>query len=221
MASTIKLISFDLDDALYDNKPVLFEAERLCNQFLADEFNRQNREFDLQNFYEIRHRLMESTDPSMENMTQMRQVAITEICQDLEDSGSVAAKALEIFLTARSNAAVPAKIHTMMERLAKQFTLVSVTNGNCDPNKLSIGQFFSKNYSPVEGFRAKPQPEMLLKVLDDFSLERSQVLHIGDSLDKDGLAAKNAGVSFYHFAPFYEGNTIDSTVADFEKYLTQ
>ena len=220
MVSEIKVISFDLDDALYDNQPVLQNAEHRCNEFLEKQFNRQNIQFSLEAFYSIRHRLMSSVDHAMENMTLMRQVAIREFCVNLEEADLITQQALAIFLQARSQATVPSKIFSMMEILASRYLLVSVTNGNCDPGQLSIGKFFHKNYSPVEGYRAKPHPQMLLQVIEDFKLDKSELLHIGDSLDKDGLAAKKAGVNYFHFAPFIDGNTPAGVVSQFEEFLS-
>lgn len=219
MNSTIKVLSFDLDDALYDNKPVLIKAEKLCTDFLEQQFMLQSQSFDIKSFYALRHRLMHQNDPKMENMTLMRQVAINEVCETLENSELIAREALAIFLDARSQATIPQEIVLMMERLSRQYILVSVTNGNCDPNKLSIGKYFNKNYSPVEGFRAKPHPEMLQKVVSDLNIEKSQLLHIGDSLDKDCAAAKAAGTHFFHFAPFDGVTGVEQTVIQFENYL--
>ena len=114
-------------------------------------------------------------------------------------------QAFEIFIKARNKIKIEKEILNLLAELSTQYILVSVTNGNCDASQLSIASLFEKHYSPASGYRSKPNPQMLDQVIQDFNLEPSQVLHIGDRDDSDGLAAKQANCHYYHFAPFVGG----------------
>ena len=208
MTTTIKLISFDLDNALYDNQPVLRKAEQLSAEYLRQEFEKQSLEFKFENFLAIRRRMLGENNPLYENLSLFRRQALAQFCSGLTHCDDIVEQAFKLFINARSDAEIPQEIGETLEELAKEFILVSVTNGNCDPNKLSVGHLFSKNYSPQDGFRAKPHPQMLLTALDDFSLDQSALLHVGDSPEKDGAAAAAANVNFLHFAPFESNNTV-------------
>jgi FMN hydrolase / 5-amino-6-(5-phospho-D-ribitylamino)uracil phosphatase len=198
----LKVLSFDLDNALYDNTPVLANAEECASNYLKQQFNIQNKHFDINDFFQIRNQLLATKSIQYEDVSLLRRTALNLYCKQLKGSSSITRKAFELFIHARSKADILPPISTMLQHLSKHFTLVSATNGNCDINQLSINRYFSQNYSASNGYRAKPHPQMLLKVADEFEVEPQQIMHIGDSLEKDGGAAKAARTKFFHFDPF-------------------
>jgi len=209
--SQVKLISFDLDNTLYDNAPVIQLAEQKSREYLTTEFKKQNQSFDYQTFIDYRDQLVLSeknlpADQSSkyENLSYLRQKALLQCCENIDNGLDIASQAFELFIHYRNRVTIEAKISKLVKRISKQYTIVSVTNGNCDANQLSIGNLFEKHYSPSGGYRAKPHPQMLNQIFADFNLEPNQVLHIGDRDDSDGLAAQKAGCYYYHFEPFVE-----------------
>jgi len=210
--SQIKLVSFDLDNTLYDNVPVISFAEQQSRNYLKAEFKKQNRVFDHQLFVDYRNQLVSSEknlrddQPSQyENLSYLRQQVLLHFCEKLENSLEIANQAFELFIKYRNIITIETHISVLLKQLEKKYILVSVTNGNCEVNKLSIGNLFKENYSPLTGYRAKPHPQMLNQIIKDFNLEASQVIHIGDRDDSDGLAAKQAGCLYYRFEPFIGG----------------
>lgn len=213
--SKIKLISFDLDNTLYDNWPVIQLAEEKSQQFLQMEFNKQNAIYDHQVFAQYRKELLQTESDlqhhekaQFDDMSFLRQKVLSKCCESLDNAQNIVDKAFDIFLNYRNKVTIQFEIVSMLQRLTKQYLLVSVTNGNCDARELTISGLFEKSYSPTSGFRAKPHPEMLEQVLKDFSLSPNQVLHVGDQLDSDGGVARQIGCKFFHFEPFIEGNDL-------------
>ena len=209
--SNIKLISFDLDNTLYDNQPVIALADQRSEEYLSQEFKKQNKKFNYSKLKLIKKELLLLQQKDVdkfkyENLSKLRKDALLIFCDELKQQTSIAQKAFDIFLSFRSKVEIEAEIKELLIRLSNKCQLVSVTNGNCDAKKLSIGELFVKNYSPSEGYRAKPHPQMLNQIFVDFKLKPEQVLHIGDRDDSDGLAAKKAGCFYYQFDPFTNGN---------------
>lgn len=219
MPKHFKLLSFDLDNALYDNQPVLENAERLSATYLQQQFLAQKKVFDIENFNQLKQKLLQSGDPAYENLSYFRLLALKNFCNPLTHATAIAEKAFNLFIQARSQVIVPDAIEQMLQTLSTNYTLVSVSNGNCDINQSTIGCYFSKNYSPIDGYRAKPNPQMLLQVIRDFNLAPEQILHIGDSISKDAAAAEKAGVSFFHFAPFEKADKHQYYCQNLQQYL--
>ncbi len=220
--SNIKLLSFDLDNTLYDNWPVIKLAEAKSQAFLQAEFLIQKQDFDYQRFVEYRHEVLtaekqgNSTQRSQyDNLTLLRQNVLMKFCNSLSNAEQIAAQALEIFLDYRNRVPLAKEIMSMLRELRESFEMVSVTNGNCDASQLELADFFTRNYSPTQGYRAKPHPEMLNQVIENFNLHPDQVLHIGDRLDSDGLAAQQAGCQFQLFAPFVKDGCLKDYCNDF------
>ncbi|MCW8875602.1 MAG: HAD-IA family hydrolase [Kangiellaceae bacterium] len=217
--SKFKILSFDLDNALYDNHPVIVHAEKQSEDYLREQFKLQGKAFDYSSFMQIRRELLLSGDIEFENMSYFRHVALARFCEPLENSRQIVEQAFERFIQARSLIKVEPRIQELLKELSERYQLVSVTNGNCDINQTPLGQFFISNYSATEGYRAKPHAQMLRQLMQDFSVGGDAILHLGDSLNKDGGAAKNAGVAFYHFWPFDPESSIQREVSKLSELL--
>lgn len=209
--SNIKLISFDLDNTLYDNWPVIQLAEEKSQYFLQEEFKKQQLIYDHQMFISCRNELLASKKDlhdkakfRYDDLSLLRQDVLLHCCKSLQYSEKIAKQACKIFLDYRSQINIQQPILSLLQRLKQNYTLASVTNGNCDARQLTIAGLFESNYSPSQGYRAKPHPEMINQLFGDFNVSASQVLHVGDSINSDGGAAQKAGCQFYHFSPFLE-----------------
>ena len=211
----IKLLSFDLDNTLYDNRPVIKRAEDKNKQYLAQEFARQHIAFNFERFIEIRNELMllknqsaHSENWELENLTYLRKKVLEQFCQPLKNSAEITEKALQIFLKYRSQVKVPIEILQLLKQLKPHFHLVSVSNGNCDPYQTSMGTYLQKHYAPQHGFRAKPHQQMLQVIKQEFDLTPENILHIGDQVETDGKAAENASCKFFYFSPFEQEQSV-------------
>ncbi|WP_444996359.1 HAD family hydrolase [Aliikangiella sp. IMCC44359] len=204
-SNKFKVISFDLDNALYDNRPVIIAAENACKKFLKKKFLQQNEKFDYQLFGQIRTQIIASQNPAFEDLSLLRKTVLTRFCEKLNNADEIVDEAFNVFIEQRTQVYIEPQIFQLLKLLSEHYILVSISNGNCNIKKSSIGQFFKANYSPTQGFRAKPHPQMLLKTIQDFCIVGNQLLHIGDSIEKDGGAAKNAQANFFHFKPFEKG----------------
>ena len=224
--SKIKIISFDLDNTLYDNWPVIQLAEEKSQKYLQSEFEKQRRKYDHQFFTQIRKELLESEIASNSNyrspfddLSLLRKKVLEKCCEELNNSDVITEKAFDIFIDYRSQVTIDKTITTMLEELSNYYLLVSLTNGNCNAEKLSISNYFRNNYSPVQGYRAKPHPEMLNEMMNDFNVAPEQVLHVGDQIDTDGEAAKLAGCGFYLLDPFKSKDVVQSCQVFSQKLL--
>ena len=224
--AAIKLLSFDLDNTLYDNGPVIEIAETKNRDYLAQVFKEQNIEFDFNQFMSIRNELMKLKAQSehcqnieLENLTHLRYQVLKRFCKPLNNCEQVCQQALAIFLDYRSRISVPNEIMQLLSFLKERFIVVSVSNGNCDPYLTTMGDYLEKHYAPHHGFRAKPHKHMLEEIKRDFHLESENILHIGDQWDTDGKAAENANCPFYHFAPFEQPHTVSESCEQLKDYL--
>ena len=208
----IKVISFDLDNTLYDNSPVIALAEKKSQEYLALEFRKQNQIYDINVFKEIRQTLFESNNIAFDNLTYLREECLRRVCSELQKAESIVQQATAIFIDLRQQAIIPKEIIRMIESLSERYTLVSITNGNCEASNLAVGKYFKENYSPQQGHRAKPHTAMYQKVLDNFQIDAEQLLHIGDEEKSDGLGAKNIGCQFHMFQPFKKSECLQKSI---------
>jgi HAD superfamily hydrolase (TIGR01549 family) len=87
--------------------------------------------------------------------------------------------------------------------LKKKYMLIVVTNTYTDRaesmlEKLSLRDLFDHIYGADKVKRAKPEPDLLLKVMEDLKLSKGEVVFIGDTV-WDKIASEKAGVEFIGF----------------------
>jgi phosphoglycolate phosphatase-like HAD superfamily hydrolase len=73
-------------------------------------------------------------------------------------------------------------------------------------NKLHINRYFTRIYGHPIG-----KATALRQVLEDFSLDQSDVLYIGDRVE-DGMVAKSVGVPFFRLDPGFHSTSSDKGI---------
>jgi putative hydrolase of the HAD superfamily len=71
--------------------------------------------------------------------------------------------------------------------------LVAITNGNVDPHKIGLGQYFQRILKAGPNGRAKPYPDMFDKAQQYLDVDAINILHVGDHLRTDVYGAKQNG----------------------------
>lgn len=70
----------------------------------------------------------------------------------------------------------------------------------------------------LPGDHEKPDPRGIRMAMADFNVHPGQVIHIGDSLPKDGVLALNAGLRGFFYTPYY---AIGHLPAEYLDYITE
>ncbi len=189
-----KVITFDLDDTLYDNTEVIRAAEQHCVDFLRNAAGIE--ELDLA-YWRSWKTQIEQRDPVFcEDVTAWRRatiqtmlrfhgksaVEIDRICQD----------AIISFLEWRHKINVPQQSIEVLNRLQKQYKLAALTNGNVTPERIGLSQFDLTLCGGQNG-RAKPHQDLFHQAAAYFNVRPQEILHIGDNLITDVRGAVQAG----------------------------
>lgn len=203
--STIKAISFDLDDTLYSNKPVMLAIEKNMIAYFANlpvlqakQPNELNHHF----WYTFRSQATITQPDLAHDVVKVRLVTyrLGFIALGLSEQAAdhEAQAALDYFITLRSNFIVPETSKTLLERLSKKYPLVAISNGNVDTQVLNISKYFQYIYHAgwqADGtlLRQKPCVDMFDLACQQLSISPSQLLHVGDCGRADIQGALRAG----------------------------
>lgn len=193
----VQALSFDLDDTLYNNVPVMQRAEQAVRDFMVQEFP-QTAPWQAQDWLRHRQQIMYDNPDLASNMTQLRLTALADglrqfaVADDEIDAGVEAAFAH--FMQHRNAVEISAEVHQAMRELAEHFPLVALSNGNVDVTAIGLGEYFRHVFQPSASLRGKPFADMFRAAegkLPDIAPQ--QWLHIGDSPSADVLGAHRAG----------------------------
>lgn len=195
----IRLITFDLDNTLWNVHPVITGAERKMAQWLEE------RVPEVMAFYadpsavsEIRLALIEEWPGIAHDVSKLREElvyrCIRRVGHDDGPARRLAAGAFDVFLDARHEIEYFEGALDVLARLSRSYTLGSLTNGNADPKRLKLDRYFSFSFSAAMVGAGKPAPAMFEAALRHQGVGAGEAVHIGDHPDDDIQAAANVGM---------------------------
>ncbi|WP_375751902.1 5-amino-6-(5-phospho-D-ribitylamino)uracil phosphatase YigB [Vibrio sp. HN007] len=192
----VKAMTFDLDDTLYDNRPVIENVEREMVSWLYTQ-HPVSSTVPVSRWRQIKREVARANPEICHDVTLWRQTQIETGLLQLGYSTEAARKAaqegIEHALWLRNQVDIPDITHTVMEQLAEKYPLIAITNGNVDPNKIGIGGYFKKVYKAGPDGRSKPFSDMFDSSANYLNLPRENILHVGDHLRTDVMGAKVSG----------------------------
>jgi FMN hydrolase / 5-amino-6-(5-phospho-D-ribitylamino)uracil phosphatase len=192
----ISVLSFDLDDTLYDNKPVIAAAEQAMLTALA---KHAAIAANTDSTFWWRHRIeLAQTNPAIRHdIGRWRllglEAGLIALGLPRAEAGEIAERAFAAFLAERTRITLQPEIIQLLIELAQRYTLIAITNGNARVDKMGVGELFAFSLQAGPDGRMKPYPDMFANAAQRLSLHPEQILHIGDSHRADVLGALAAG----------------------------
>lgn len=192
----INAISFDLDDTLYDNRPVMRNAERQLWAFLAQQYPK-TQQWQAQDWQQLKQQLLLKSPLLAHDTTAARLVTLEQGLLMLgydKKIATVGAKAgLDYFRYHRADFTVAPEVLAILHQLAARYPLVGITNGNVDAEQIGLGEVLAFVVHPGNGTRMKPYADMFYQAATRLALPTKLLLHVGDSYTADVQGARLAG----------------------------
>ena len=188
----VKVIGFDLDDTLWDNSQVIEAA--IAEQFHCIlSYLPDANLVELKQQYQQNVSLLLSDDSTRyEDVALLRSSALKLLCQHYGLKQEVAEQAFRIFVKKRQEVQLFEGCIDLLERLKSHYTLVAISNGNANLTTIGIRHYFQYHWCAGIDGRAKPHPDMLIKMCQKLAVSPMQMLYIGDKVSMDYAAAKAA-----------------------------
>lgn len=212
---TFKAISFDLDDTLYSNYPVMMATDAKMVAYFSQLFSSQsllanpatNIIFDYQFWSPFRQQVLKANPHLIHHVGDVRLATYTLGMKYLGLSDKIAEQeaqhALSYFTQQRSDFVVPEAVHQLLKSLRRKYPLVAISNGNVDTDKIAISQYFKYRFHAGDSIktssgekiqlRQKPHADMFNAACEKLAITPAQLLHVGDCGRSDIQGAINAG----------------------------
>lgn len=191
----IKVVAFDLDDTLWDSRPVLLKAEEYLNEWLAD--NAPGLVYSVEEMRDLRTRVLEEDPDLIHFITEFRRRVIEKALQlsdfDTETATRLSHAAMEVFLEARNRIELSRETLDVLDRLARHYMLGALTNGNADIVTLGLDRYFSFAFSAEEVGAAKPAPDLFHAAARHTGSRPHEMVYVGDDPILDIDPAKTVG----------------------------
>ena len=199
---TIELITFDLDDTLWDTAPVIVRAEAVLRDWLTTHAPKAGA-LEVADFQALRLRVLTEQPELKHRISALRRRVLFHALQDTGygDAQRLADEAFEVFIEARHALEVFAQAEPTLAALARDYALGVVTNGNADVRRLGLGHHFKFVLCAEDIGIAKPDARLFHEALLRGAVTAGAAVHVGDHPGDDIAGAQQAGLRAVWFNP--------------------
>ncbi|MGB5440637.1 MAG: HAD-IA family hydrolase [Gammaproteobacteria bacterium] len=192
----IRALTFDLDDTLWDNRPVLMAAERSLYDWLGLHYPRITSRYSPEDMLKLRQHLLQRQPELHNDVTTLRKASLRIAAETAGYDQGLVEPAFAVFLEARHRVTLYSDVAPALQRLRHAgYCLGSLTNGNADVQRLGLEQLFDFSLTAASTGKAKPHPRMFEEACRRAQVNTAELAHVGDEADTDLAGARNAGVT--------------------------
>jgi len=204
-ARRLRLVTFDLDDTLWDVRPVLVHAEAAAEAWLRERCAPLAERFDRAAMAALRMRLLAERPALRHHISELRReatrLALLECGCTATDAAALAGEAFAVFHAARHRVQPFDAVEDCLEALSGRYLLGVLTNGNADVYRLPLGRFFRFALRAESVGTSKPDAAHFHAALREAGVAPAEAVHVGDHPEHDIEGALGAGLRAVWFNP--------------------
>lgn len=194
-----RVITFDLDDTLWDVRPALRRAEAAQNAWLQQHHPKALEGHSEASLNERKRALLKAQPSLIHHISRFRQTFLEQLLLDAglaaDEAQHAAAQAFEAFIARRHDVELFEHAPSVLTELNRHYQLGALTNGNAEVAKTPLAKFFQFAFKAEEVGAAKPDPALFHKALQHSGVSPEEMLHVGDSHAHDICGAQAAGIA--------------------------
>ncbi len=197
-SAAIKVITFDLDNTLWDVEPALLRAEQAQRTWLIAHRPGTIENYSHESLWEFKKSVWKRHPHLAHHVSQLRIQLLYELQRaagfNEEEARSGAQLAFAVFLEQRHGVVLYEEALGVLEQLAQSYTLGALTNGNADIYKTDAAEYFDFAFLAEEIGASKPAPDMFHAALEKSGVMPRQIVHVGDNPEHDIKGAQEVGM---------------------------
>ena len=190
-----EVITFDLDDTLWDARPALLRAEQRQHAWIVERAPRLAAAHDNESLRRWRWELASQRPDVAHDFTALRLLALREQLAAFGYDPALAEPGIALFVHERSVVTLYDDVRPVLADLSRDFTLVALTNGNADLEVAGVSPYFAFCISPAEAGVQKPDPRMFEVALARAGVSAARAVHVGDQPLYDVEGARRASLA--------------------------
>ena len=221
----IAVITFDLDNTLWDVEPALIRAEEAQQQWLLQHRPGSVEAFNHESLWELRKSVWKRHPELAHHVSHLRIQMLYELqvaAGYTEDSArSGAQQAFDAFLHERHQVKLYDEALGVLQQLSRHYTLGALTNGNANIYKTDAAEYFDFAFLAEDIGASKPHPDMFHAAIKEAGVEAAEIVHVGDDPEHDIRGAADIGMHTVWMnsrdMPWPGGNAPDREIRDLQE----
>lgn len=194
-----RLITFDLDNTLWDVDPVIVRADYAMSHWFDDRFPGFNQMFGSEELQELKTNLIDDSPNLKANISELRietyRLALEKFGLPKGEAREIAKSAFDFFHMWRQRVDLYPQTEKILWQLANRYRLAVITNGNADVfhEHIGLGGSFEFAIRADQVGIAKPNVEIFHKAAEQAKVATSNIIHVGDHPHDDVKGINHAG----------------------------
>lgn len=196
--NSLKLVTLDLDNTLWDVEKTIRAAEQELVQWLAQHAGAAHKIYASSDMVELRNQTLQQHANLRHDLSRLRIEVLFNVMRAAQypedEARKLAEAAFEVFFAGRNRVVFFPHALEMLQTLSARYPIYALTNGNADTTRTGISQYLRGAISSAQVGASKPDPRMFQAALDQAGVQAHQCVHIGDHLDDDIKGANAVGM---------------------------
>ena len=194
----VELITFDLDNTLWDVDTIIIRAETTMREWMGAEAPSALEVYTSDALHDIRASVFARHAHMRHDLTHMRIEVLNEVMlragHNQAQARALAEAAFDVFFVGRNTVEFFPHALNTLATLAERCQLYALTNGNADIERAGLGPYFAGAFSSADVGASKPDPAMFHAALAATGLDPKAAVHVGDNLVDDIQGAQKVGM---------------------------
>ncbi len=192
--STLRCVTFDLDDTLWEMEPVLHAAEAILLEWIAEHLPRVDAAYDADALLAHRRAFYATLPELAHDVTALRRRWLVEVATANGYSEALAGAGFHHFWEARNRVQMFEPVPDALAALGARYRLGTITNGNADVHHIGIGHHFAFVVTATDAGVAKPERGIFDYAVAASGVAHEEIVHVGDDPVRDVAGAQRAGL---------------------------
>jgi FMN hydrolase / 5-amino-6-(5-phospho-D-ribitylamino)uracil phosphatase len=190
----IRVVSFDLDQTLWDFRSAMRRALRVCLDHLRVIAPEEARTLTVDRMIKIRDDVATGLRGRETSLERIRLAAFVQTLADIGVArGGLAVELNDLYLSHRFQGDLYDDARPVLGALSPRYTLGVVSNGNSYPRTLGLNGVFSFTVFSQDHGVEKPDARIFELAAAKAGAASEEIVHVGDSLEDDVAGAQAAG----------------------------
>jgi len=189
-----RVVCLDLDDTLWDLKPVIERAEQGLYQWFAEHYPEVARRHTVASIKALRAAVAVG-HPQPHDLAALRRETYRRLAAEAGCPARMVGEAFEVFQGLRNQVQLFADVQPALESLAARGPLVAMTNGNADLEAIGIRSYFTAVCTAAGVGVAKPDPDFFRRSCAQLAAAPAELLHAGNDPEHDVIVPAGLGIT--------------------------
>lgn len=199
--STIRCVTFDLDDTLWPCEPTISNAEQALYTWLEENYPSITQRYSFEDLKMQRAAYCEAHPELAHNVTELRRQSLAELAREFNYSNEMASEGLALFRKFRNRVNFFNDAFKTIDQLKNHFKIGVITNGNADLDAIGVSEKFDFVVTAEMAGAAKPSEKIFRCAQEQTQFNSHEMVFVGDAPNVDVLGAQQSGWRAIWFNP--------------------